>query len=256
MQLEPGAVEHAGEIGRERAAFGGVEHQQRIDGHAQMIRRREQMDRGRETGPARAGAGTPRMRSARARGALAPVGAKVRASAARQSVTRSRSAPRSSADSAGSAGTSGDSTPSPTGGQSLTTRVRCICRIVPAMKLFEGRTATLNLIRSYGAEGVVLMAAPERLSLPLVLTASHVSGGVAGRSLDTLTDADVSAIEALAPNLVLVGGASDVPRVPAALRQRLESKRIAVEAMQLGAACRTFNVLLQEDRAVLALLLP
>jgi uncharacterized protein len=128
--------------------------------------------------------------------------------------------------------------------------------MVTAMKLFEGRTATQNIVRSYGADGITLMAAPDRLPLPLLLTATQARGDLQGRTLDTLTDTDVEAIEAGAPNLVLVASAGDVPRVPPSLRQRLEGRRIAVEAMQLGAACRTFNVLVQEDRAVTALLLP
>ena len=33
-------------------------------------------------------------------------------------------------------------------------------------------------------------------------------------------------------------------------------RQIALEAMDLGAACRTYNVLAQEDRAVVALLFP
>jgi len=123
------------------------------------------------------------------------------------------------------------------------------------MKLFEGRGATQNLVRSYGAEGITLMAAPEVHALPLLLTATHVVGAE-GRALDALTEQDLRAIEERHPDIVLVGGAEAPPRVPGALRHRLESRRIAIEAMQLGAACRTFNVLVQEDRAVLALLLP
>ena len=126
--------------------------------------------------------------------------------------------------------------------------------MLPGMKLFEGRTAQ-NLVRSYGAEGITLMAAPDVHALPLMLTASHVGSALQGRSLDTLTDEDVASIEAQRPDIVLVGSAKDTPRVPSPLRHRLESRRIAIETMELGAACRTFNVLVQEDRAVLALLL-
>jgi uncharacterized protein len=43
--------------------------------------------------------------------------------------------------------------------------------------------------------------------------------------------------------------------VPAELRQALKDHGIAVEAMDTGAACRTFNVLLTEDRRVAAALI-
>jgi uncharacterized protein len=47
-------------------------------------------------------------------------------------------------------------------------------------------------------------------------------------------------------------GVADLP----ALRRLCLAHGAALEAMDLGAACRTFNVLAQEDRAVVALLFP
>ena len=44
--------------------------------------------------------------------------------------------------------------------------------------------------------------------------------------------------------------------VAAALRTALKARGIALEAMETGAACRTYNVLLAEDRRVAAALLP
>jgi uncharacterized protein len=124
--------------------------------------------------------------------------------------------------------------------------------MVAAMKLYEGRTSATNLVRSYGADGIVL--ASGRQSLPLLLTATH-SEALAASTLDTLGAADIDRIVGLAPTIVLVGSSEGLPQVPSPLRRSLESRGIAIESMQLGAACRTFNVLVQEDRPVLALLL-
>ena len=44
--------------------------------------------------------------------------------------------------------------------------------------------------------------------------------------------------------------------VPPALRPALREAGIVVDAMDTGAACRTYNVLLAEDRRVAAALLP
>jgi uncharacterized protein len=56
--------------------------------------------------------------------------------------------------------------------------------------------------------------------------------------------------------LLLLGlGRRMVPIAPA-LRSALKANGIAVEAMDTGAACRTYNVLLAEDRRVAAALLP
>ena len=54
----------------------------------------------------------------------------------------------------------------------------------------------------------------------------------------------------LKPELILIG--HNVPRLtlPPALLEHLFKHRIGIECMPLGAACRTFNVLLNEERAV------
>jgi uncharacterized protein len=70
-------------------------------------------------------------------------------------------------------------------------------------------------------------------------------------------------IEGLAPaiayggiELVLIGlGRRGAPAAPG-LRAALKAHGIGVEAMDTGAACRTYNVLLAEDRLVAAALLP
>jgi uncharacterized protein len=73
----------------------------------------------------------------------------------------------------------------------------------------------------------------------------------------------VPSVEGLTPviahggiELVLIGlGRRGAPVTPA-LRAALKAHGIAVEAMDTGAACRTYNVLLAEDRLVAAALLP
>jgi uncharacterized protein len=56
--------------------------------------------------------------------------------------------------------------------------------------------------------------------------------------------------------LVLLGLGRRGAPVSAALRAALKAHGIGVEAMDTGAACRTYNVLLAEDRLVAAALLP
>ena len=73
----------------------------------------------------------------------------------------------------------------------------------------------------------------------------------------------VPTVDGLAPiiaegriELILLGlGKHGAPAAPA-LRAALKARGIAVEAMDTGAACRTYNVLLAEDRRVAAALLP
>ena len=60
----------------------------------------------------------------------------------------------------------------------------------------------------------------------------------------------------LEPRIVLLGGSGFLPDGIKALRSALAARQAALEVMDLGAACRTYNVLAQEDRPVVALLFP
>ena len=56
--------------------------------------------------------------------------------------------------------------------------------------------------------------------------------------------------------ILLLGLGRSTSAVAAALRTALRTTGIALEAMDTGAACRTYNVLVAEDRRVAAALLP
>jgi uncharacterized protein len=69
---------------------------------------------------------------------------------------------------------------------------------------------------------------------------------------------DLAALEpllALHPSVVLIGADEVVPSA-GVLRRNLEARGVALEVMNLGAACRTYNVLAQERREVVAGLFP
>jgi uncharacterized protein len=61
--------------------------------------------------------------------------------------------------------------------------------------------------------------------------------------------------EAEAVEILLVGTGKDIRRLPAPLRDVLKASNISTDAMSTGAAVRTYNVLLAEDRAVAAALI-
>jgi uncharacterized protein len=69
--------------------------------------------------------------------------------------------------------------------------------------------------------------------------------------------------ESLAPvveyggvQILLLGLGRAMGAIPPALRETLHAAGIVVELMDTGAACRTYNVLVAEDRHVAAALLP
>jgi len=76
---------------------------------------------------------------------------------------------------------------------------------------------------------------------------------------------DVSAVDwaSLTPivehggvQILLLGLGSNMAIVAGELRARLRTAGISLEPMDTGAACRTYNVLVAEDRRVAAALIP
>ncbi len=63
------------------------------------------------------------------------------------------------------------------------------------------------------------------------------------------------AVLALQPELVIFGSGPRLRFVPPALVRALIERRIGVETMDTGAACRTYNVLVSEGRSAVAALL-
>jgi uncharacterized protein len=56
--------------------------------------------------------------------------------------------------------------------------------------------------------------------------------------------------------ILLIGSGKRMARVSPSLRQALREVGIVIDAMDTGAACRTYNVLASEERRVAAALLP
>jgi uncharacterized protein len=121
------------------------------------------------------------------------------------------------------------------------------------MKLHEHIPQRMNLIGRYDAGGVQVNG--RAFQRPLIVAPGFLH-------TEWIADAPSLAIEALAPvwtlepRLLLLGGGSFSQPQLKALRQGLAARQVALEAMDLGAACRTYNVLAQEERAVAALLFP
>jgi uncharacterized protein len=72
---------------------------------------------------------------------------------------------------------------------------------------------------------------------------------------EALTEEHFQRIRDLKPELVIFGSGSRIRFARPQLHRALIDARIGMETMDLGAACRTYNVLASEGRAVLAALL-
>jgi uncharacterized protein len=78
---------------------------------------------------------------------------------------------------------------------------------------------------------------------------------LAGLSPDTILESLASLLgDDARPEIMLIGCGARAELLPVPLRARFKELKIVVEAMDTGAACRTYNVLVAEDRLVAAAL--
>lgn len=91
---------------------------------------------------------------------------------------------------------------------------------------------------------------------PCILSAARLIIDWPVRSPAELDLLALEPVLALRPHILLIGTAIAAVRPSAELRRALEARGIAIESMDLGAACRTYNVLAQERREVVAALFP
>jgi uncharacterized protein len=121
------------------------------------------------------------------------------------------------------------------------------------MKLHEHAGAPILLVSGYG-DGA-LRVGGQRFTTPVMLS----PGKVHSPWIADVGALDAAALEpawALSPRILLLGyGGPPIAGLPA-LRRLAEARGAALEYMDLGGACRTYNVLAQEDRPVVALLFP
>jgi uncharacterized protein len=120
------------------------------------------------------------------------------------------------------------------------------------VKLHASLAGGYNTITGYG-EGYVMINGERRQSSVVVLPDRIVDWRA--ESFDRLTAEDFGFLKTLNADIVLLGtGARQRfphPRLTAALAQA----GIGVEVMDLQAACRTYNILVAEERKVAAALL-
>lgn len=121
-------------------------------------------------------------------------------------------------------------------------------------RIYDGFVPGRHLIDSYRAGGFRFAEMSHRGSI-LALPSGIIAWAV--------TTPDQLSEEAFAPvlaeadtiDLLLVGMGLDPAPLPDAVRWRLKDARIGIDVMQTGAAARTYNILVGENRKVAAALI-
>lgn len=122
------------------------------------------------------------------------------------------------------------------------------------MRLTVTSTGAVNLIRSY-ADGALCIG-EQRFDRAVMVGSTLLDRNIPVQSPLELREEHLVTLFAEPPELVLIGWAGGQFFLPAQQRSWFLERRIGLEMMELGAACRTYNVLVQDERRVIALLFP
>jgi uncharacterized protein len=109
-----------------------------------------------------------------------------------------------------------------------------------------------NLIRGYSA--TQLLIGEQRIERSCIVTPTRLITDWEPAAFADLEPRHLEAIFALAPQVVVLGTGATQRFPSAAVRAAFIQRGVGLEVMHLGAACRTYNVLAQEERQVAAAL--
>ena len=120
------------------------------------------------------------------------------------------------------------------------------------MKLHASSPSALNTFSGYG-EGYVLVNGQRHAGNMIVMPEQILPWSAA--AFDALTEADFDVIAGLNLEILLLGTGPKQRFPHPRLTRALAARRVGVEAMDLQAACRTYNILMAEERRVAAAIL-
>jgi uncharacterized protein len=118
------------------------------------------------------------------------------------------------------------------------------------MKLHLSKIADQNTFTAHGAGFVAVNG--ERFERPIVVTPTQILSDWAAQSFEQLNEGNFNYLLELQPEIVLLGTGPRQRFAHPRLYRMLTDARIGVEFMDTPAACRTFNILMAEDRKVIA----
>jgi uncharacterized protein len=121
------------------------------------------------------------------------------------------------------------------------------------MQFTQHTPGGLNLIRRYGADFIAI--GNEEIRASCIVGATTLIRDWPPRSVPDLVIEHLAPLFEYQPEVVVLSTGSKQQFPRAALRAEFATRKIGLEVMEVGAACRTFNVLLSEERKVLAAVL-
>jgi uncharacterized protein len=121
------------------------------------------------------------------------------------------------------------------------------------MKFTQHTPAGLNLIRRYGRDFIAV--GEEEIRASCIVGARTLIRDWPPRDVPSLRAEHFVPLFELEPEVVVLSTGERQQFPSAALRAEFATRKIGIEVMEIGAACRTYNVLVSESREVLAAIL-
>jgi uncharacterized protein len=121
------------------------------------------------------------------------------------------------------------------------------------MKFTLDSPATPYVVRGYSPG--LLRIGQRELTRSVIVSAESLIDDWRPQNIGELTAEDLEPALALRPEVLLLGSGARQVFPPHELLARLHAARVGLEVMDTGAACRTYNVLVGEGRAVAAALI-
>lgn len=121
------------------------------------------------------------------------------------------------------------------------------------MKLQLANPGDTKMFTAYGPDHVMVNG--ERYGHSIVVLAGEVRNDWTAARFDDLSEAHFSYFLALKPDVLLLGTGATQRFPHPRLYRALADAGIGIECMTTAAACRTFNILAEEDRRVVAAIL-
>ena len=128
----------------------------------------------------------------------------------------------------------------------------CTSGYFSAMKFTLDARSGVNLIGAY-SQSELRIGARIVVGSCIVTADTLITDWQAGAP-DELGAVELAPLFALQPQIVLWGTPEGSRAMPSGVRAAFAAQGMALEVMDLGAACRTFNILVQEERRVAAAL--
>lgn len=122
------------------------------------------------------------------------------------------------------------------------------------MELTRQHPGSKVYVRSVGANGITV--AENTYASPLLLSPESVDPSWPVESVADVSRDALQPVLGLNPEVVIIGTGKAQRLLDPALTMLFYENGIGVEVMDTRAACRTFNILVMEERRVVAALMP